>query len=229
MSTLVVKLGSSIVADESRRGAARRARRALRPGGGAARVGRRDGGGHLRGHRPRDAPDGSADAPARDGGAAGRLGRRPGQALPHLRRAAAGARGEVRPGAADLLRHVGAHPLPQRPPHAAQAARLARGAGDQRERHHHHRRDLLRRQRLPRRPGGDPAGRGRAGAAHRHRRALHQRPEQRPLGRADSRGPRARAARALRHRAVDLAARARAACAPRWWRRIWPPPPGFPW
>ena len=53
-------------------------------------------------------------------------------------------------------------------------------------------------------------------------------PEHRPLGRADRRGPRARAARPLRHRAVDLAARARAACAPRWWRRTWPRPPGIP-
>ena len=35
----------------------------------------------------------------------------------------------------------------------AHAARVARGAGDQRERHDRHRRDLLRRQRLPRRAG----------------------------------------------------------------------------
>ena len=66
--------------------------------------------------------------------------------------------------------------------HAAQAARLARGAGDQRERHHHHRRDLLRRQRLPRGPGGDPDRRRSARAAHRHRRPLHGRPAQRPRG-----------------------------------------------
>ncbi len=40
---------------------------------------------------------------------------------------------------------------------AAQAARLAGGAGHQRERHDDHGRDLLRRQRLPGGAGGDPA------------------------------------------------------------------------
>ena len=61
------------------------------------------------------------------------------------------------PGAADVLRHERAHALPQRAPHAAQAARLADRPGHQRERHDHHGRDLLRRQRLPRRAGGGAA------------------------------------------------------------------------
>ena len=56
-------------------------------------------------------------------------------------------------------------------PGAAAAARLARGAGRERERHHRDRRDHLRRQRLPLRPGGAAARRPAAGPAHRHRRA----------------------------------------------------------
>ena len=124
---------------------------------------------HLGRDRVRDAPDGAADAPERDGGAAGGVRGGAGEALPHLRRAAPGARRAVRAGAAHVLRHVGAHALPERAPHAADAAPLARGAGDQRERHDDDRRDLVRRQRLPRRAGGDPARRRPARAAHRHR------------------------------------------------------------
>ena len=85
-----------------------------------------------------------------------------------------------RAGAADVLRHERPHPLPQRPPDAAPAAGLARRAGHQRERHDDDRRDLLRRQRLPRRAGGDPHRRRPARPAHRHRRPLHRRPARRP-------------------------------------------------
>ena len=85
-----------------------------------------------------------------------------------------------RAGAADVLRHERAHALPQRAPDARQAARLARAAGHQRERHDDDRRDLLRRQRLPRRPGGDAGRRRPARAADRHRRAVHRRPADRP-------------------------------------------------
>ena len=68
--------------------------------------------------------------------------------------------------------------------------RLARRTGDQRERHHHHGRDQLRRQRLPRGPGGDPAGRRPARPAHRHGRALQRRPAPRPGGAAGAGGGR---------------------------------------
>ena len=109
-----------------------------------------------------------------------------------------------------------------------QAARLARGAGDQRERHHHHRRHLLRRQRLPGRPGGDPARRRPAGAAHRHRRPLHRRPRARP--RRPSRSP--TSPRSSSSRGWTSASRprrsARAGCARRWWPPRWPPRPGIP-
>ncbi len=112
-------------------------------------------------------------------------------------------------------------PLPQRAPDAAQAARLGRRAGDQRERHDDHRRDLVRRQRLPRRPGGDPARRRAARAADRHGRALHAPTRARPDGRAGRRDHRLRAARGARHRRLDVAARLGRACArrsspPRW-------------
>ncbi|MEJ7716665.1 MAG: hypothetical protein WKF31_01395 [Thermoleophilaceae bacterium] len=58
----------------------------------------------------------------------------------------------------------------------AQAGRVARGAGHQRERHHHHRRDLVRGQRLPGRAGGHPPRRRRAAPAHGHRGTPHRRP-----------------------------------------------------
>ena len=101
----------------------------------------------------------------------------------------------ARAGAAHVLRHERAHALPQRPPHAAQAARLADRAGDQRERHDDDRRDLLRRQRLPRRAGRGPGRRRAARAAHRHRRPLHRRPARGPGARARARGRRRRDAR----------------------------------
>ena len=78
----------------------------------------------------------------------------------------------TRPGAADVLRHQRPHALPQRPPDAAQAARVARRPGDQRERHDDDRRDLVRQQRLPGRAGGDPARRRAAAAADRRRRRV---------------------------------------------------------
>ena len=91
--------------------------------------------------------------------------RRPGAAVPHLRREPARARHPVRPGAADVLRHERAHALPERAPHAAQARRVADRAGHQRERHDDDRRDLLRRQRLPGRAGRGPGRRVAAAAA----------------------------------------------------------------
>ena len=59
---------------------------------------------------------------------------------------------------------------------APEAARVADRAGDQRERHDDHQRDLVRRQRLPGRPGLGARRRRRARAADRHRGALHRRP-----------------------------------------------------
>ena len=98
-----------------------------------------------------------------------------------------------RPGAADRLRHVGAHPLPERAPDAAAADRLARRPGRQRERHDRDRRDHLRRQRLPLRAGGDH-GRGEAaGPAHRPGGPAQRRPatpSRRRAGRGASTTPR---------------------------------------
>ena len=97
---------------------------------------------------------GSRGPSARGRGAAGRLRRRPGPFVSDLRRVPARARHPVRPGAAHVLRHERPHALSQRAPDVAQARRLADRAGHQRERHDDHRRDLLRRQRLPGRAGG---------------------------------------------------------------------------
>ena len=83
---------------------------------------------------------------------------------------------------------------------------LASAAGDQRERHHRHRRDLLRRQRLPRRPGRSADRRRRADPADRHRRPLHGRPAPTPRARLDEGRDRVRGPRGARHRPHDLAA-----------------------
>ena len=115
---------------------------------------------HLGRDRARDPPARPAGRARRDRRAAGGERRRPGPAVPHLRRAAARAGRPDRPGAADVLRHERAHPLPQRAAHAAARCSSWRDrAGDQRERHDDDRRDLLRRQRLPRRAGRGPARR----------------------------------------------------------------------
>ena len=77
-----------------------------------------------------------------------------------------------------------AHALPERAAHARHAAALAGGAGDQRERHDHDRRDLVRRQRLPRGSGRDPARRRPARPAHRYGRPLQRRSPRGQLGRS---------------------------------------------
>ena len=66
--------------------------------------------------------------PERDRRAAGGERGRPGAAVPHLRRPADRAGAPDGAGPAHVLRHERAHPLPQRAAHAADAARLARGA-----------------------------------------------------------------------------------------------------
>ncbi len=159
MPVAVVKLGSSVVAHDIGRAAPLRRRARVRGGRRAAPRRRRRRRRDLGRDRARHAAARAARAPARDRRAAGGQRGRPGAAVPHLRRAAARAGPPDRAGAAHVLRHERAHALPQRAPHAADAARLAHRAGDQRERHDDHGRDLLRRQRLPRR-----AGRGAASA-----------------------------------------------------------------
>ena len=223
MASVVVKLGSSIVADL--RGEVRLDVLApgVRGGGRAPPRGRLGGAGHLGRDRPRDAAHGSADAPGGDGRAPGRLGGGPGPAVPRLRRAAGRRRGAERAGAAHVLRHVGPHALPERAPHAAQAARLARGAGDQRERHHHHRRDLLRRQRLPRRPGGDPRWAPTGCVLLTDTDGLYTAdPARDPIGAAHS--PRCATSSELEGLEIGvlgLAARLGRACARRWWQPRW--------
>ena len=187
MATVVVKLGSSIVADDA--GEVRTDVLGSVCDEVAARHEAGDelvlvtSGAIARGMRA----DGAADAPARRWRSC-RPPRRSARASSTAPTTSCSRRaGCKRPGAAHVLRHVRAHALPERAAHAAQAARLARRAGDQRERHDHHRRDLVRRQRLPRRPGGDPDRRRPAGAAHRHRRPLHGRPAPRPRGASWSR------------------------------------------
>ena len=96
----------------------------------------------------------------------------------------AGERAPRRAGAAHPLRRLRTRPLPERAPDADPAARLGRRPGDQRERHDLDRRDHLRRQRLPRGPGRGAAAGAAAGPADQHRRRLHGRPAHRPGGRA---------------------------------------------
>ena len=160
-----------------------------------------------------------------DGRPAGRERGRPGQALPRLRRAAARARRHVSAQVLLTFFDVGApHALPQRPPDAAPAARLARRPGHQRERHDGDRRDLLRRQRLPRRAGRDPRRRRPARAADRQRRALHRRPARATRGaplvdEVDG----LRELEALRDRPRARRRSARAGCARRSSRPRWRP------
>ena len=160
MPAIVVKLGSSIVAEDS--GELRLSVLARICEEVAALHARRRGrrGRHLRRDRARDAPAASC-----------RCARR---AIEELQAASAVGQGRLYRTYDELLRERGVqtaqvlltffdmqrpHALPERAPHAADAARLADRAGDQRERHDHDRRDLLRRQRLPRRAGRDPARR----------------------------------------------------------------------
>ena len=187
MSSLVVKLGSSIVADE--RGDARLdvLGRICDELAALHRAGHDAGRRHQRRDRPRDGGD-AADPTRPD--PVGRARR----STSCRRRSAVGqgklyqvydellrARGVTqRPGAADVLRHERPDALPQRSPDAAQAAGLARRPDHQRERHDHDRRDLVRQQRLPRGPGGDPAVGRAAGAADRRRGRVHRRPAGRP-------------------------------------------------
>ena len=128
MRRIVVKLGSSVVADDD--GELRTDVLAARSATQLAAVhaaGGRGGDRHERRDRARACGCmGLAARPTRDRGAAGRERRRAGQALPRLRRAAARARRHERAGAADVLRHERPHALPERAPDAA--ARCSSGA-----------------------------------------------------------------------------------------------------
>ena len=127
-----------------------------------------------------------------------------------------------RPGAAHRRRHRRPDQLPERAPDAAAADRVGGGAGRQRERHHRDRRDHLRRQRLPRRPGGDPARRAAAGPADQHRRpATRADPRGRPGGRADRRGRATSPSWPGWRSAIAPRPSARAGCAARSPRRRW--------
>ncbi len=209
MGSVVVKLGSSIVADD--RGEVRTdvLSRICDELAELHRAGRQPvvvtSGAIARGMGVMALPA----APARDGRAPGGERGRAGQALPGLRRAAARAGNADRTGAADVLRHERAHALPERPPDAPQAARVAGGPGDQRERHDHDRRDLIRRQRLPGRAGRDPARGRAAAAADRRRGRVHRRSAHRPGGPAGRRGEGVRGARRARDRTRHIAARLR--------------------
>src|SRR5918997_1657400 len=190
------------------RGVAAVGRRArVRGGRGAPPVGHRRGGGDLGGDRARGAPAGAAGAAGGDRGAAGRQRDGAGTALPDLRRPAARAGDPDRADPAHVLRHERSHPLPQRAPDAADAARLAGGAGDQRERHDDHRRDLLWRQRLPRGAGRGPARRGAVVAAHGHGGAVYGENAGGSGGAAGRAGRRSRGARRVVDRPRGLAAR----------------------
>ena len=229
MARVVIKLGSSIVADDTgalradvlgrhlRRGRRARARRATTS---SIVTSGRD--------RPRDATSwGCAAAPARRSRTCrppARSGRASSSASTTSCCAAAGVTSaQVLLTFFDLS---APHALPQRAPDAAAAARLGRRAGHQRERHDRDRRDLLRRQRLPRRAGGDPRRRRPARAADRHRRRLT--PPTRatdPGAELVARDHRLRGARragsTIGH--GDARRSARAGCAPRSSPPRWPP------
>ncbi len=115
--------------------------------------------------------------------ARGKAGRRRHRADPPGPRLSGGARPprhHRRANPADPRRHRGAPPAPQRARHLCPAAGARRGSGGQRERHRRHRRDPLWRQRPARRPRRPDDQRRHAGAALRHRRALHRRSAQGP-------------------------------------------------
>ena len=224
--TVVAKLGSSIVAGED--GALRGdvLDRVCAQVGRAPRRRRERGAGHLGRDRARDAGARAASAALGDRRAAGRLGGRAGKPLPRLR--GAPGEGEVRAAqvlltASDLQLRT---QLPERAPDAQPAARLARGPGRERERHDGHRRDHLRRQRLPRRAGGDHAGGAAARPAHGSDRALHEGPAAPRGRRAGLRGDRGVAARRATRSASTPRPSAWAACAARWRPRRWREPRG---
>ena len=194
--TLVVKLGSSIVAADDGELRADVLDSVCAQVSALERGGRAGGDGHLRGDRARYAAAGAA-ACARGRWTSCRPPPRSARATSSAPTRAASRHGGTR--AAQVLltarRRRRPHQLPERPPDAAAPARLGRGAGDQRERHHRHRRDHLRRQRLPRRPGGAAAGRPPAGPADQHRRRASPPIPRLDAGRrADRRGRRLRGA-----------------------------------
>ena len=167
-------------------------------------------------------------APLGDRRAAGGLRGRAGQPLPGLRGAAREGRRPRSAGPAHGIRPPAAHQLPERPPDAQPAARLAGCPGRERERHDGHRRDHLRRQRLPRGAGRDHAGGEAARPAHRSDRALHEGPAPPPGRRARAGSERGVAARRRTRSASTPRPLAWAACAARWRRRGWREPRGSP-
>ena len=209
----------------ARRAARGRGRRRLRRGRATARRGRRRRDGHLRRDRARDAPDGPA-GPARRRWTSCRPRRpsaRASSTAPTTRCSQARACRSAQVLLTFFDMSARTHYLNAR--HTLQqAARLAGRAGDQRERHDDDRRDHVRRQRLPGGPGGDPARRRPAGAAHRHRRPLHAPTRASDPGRrADPGGAAVRASSRSSRSASPPRRSARAGCARRWWRPRWRP------
>ena len=131
-------------------------------------------GGLLRRHRARPRPAEAAARRAEAGGKPGRRRRGPDRARAHLVGGARPARHRDRADSADAAGHRGAAALSQRALDDRAAARLARGAGDQRERHHRHQRDPLRRQRPPRRARRQHGDRRPPDPAVGHRRPLRR-------------------------------------------------------
>ena len=175
---LVVKIGSALLVDED--GEIRRAwldaladdvarcrargQEVILVSSGAIAVGRR----HLGLRRPAAAARGEA----------GRRGDRADPPRARLPGGAGPARHHRRADPADPGRYRGAAPASERARDLCAAAGARRGAGRQRERHDRHRRDPLWRQRSAGRTRRADDQRRHAGAAVRHRRALHRRPAQ---------------------------------------------------
>ena len=172
---IVVKVGSSLLVDAERRpaegGVARFARRRHRAAAqGQARHHR----GLVRRDRARPLGAQAAEGPAQARRQPGRRRRRPDRAGPHLGRGAGQARHHREPDSGHARRHRGAPALSQRALDHRQAAGVALGPGDQRERHRGDHRNPLRRQRPPCRPRRHHGERRPAGAAVRHRRPLRR-------------------------------------------------------
>ena len=115
-------------------------------------------------------PRGTLEARGEPGGRRGRADR----AGAHLVGGAGRSRHRRRANPGDLAGHRGTPPLSQRALDHRQIAGMARGAGDQRERHGRDHRDPLRRQRSPRRARRHHDERRPPGPALRHRRPLRR-------------------------------------------------------
>ena len=177
MALTVVKLGSTLVADDRGRRASRRpaARSAARSARSTRRATRRRSSPRAR-SRSGCAGWGWPCAPARSRSCRPR--RRSGRGrcttcMPELLAEHGVKAAQVLLTFFDI---VGARAVRERAAHAREAPRVGRRADHQRERHHRDRRDQLRRQRHPRGAGRDPDVRRPGGRALRRGRPVHERP-----------------------------------------------------